>query len=66
MGGGRSLQPFHDAGLIDRWELFVMPLLLGAGVPLFTQREQPPDLLVLTTCRAHKKGIVELHYEPAG
>lgn len=65
MGGGWSLQPFHDAGLIDRWELFVMPVLLGEGVPLFPRREHALESLVLTTCRSHKKGIVEVHYEPA-
>ena len=66
MGGGRSLQPFHEAGLIDRWELFVMPVLLGQGVPLFAHSDHALESLELTTCRAHKKGIVELHYEPAG
>lgn len=63
MGGGRSIQPFERAGLIDRWELFVMPIRLGAGIPLF--REAPTKPLNLVKLERHPLGVVELWYEPA-
>ena len=65
MGGGQSLRPFHDANLIHRWELFIIPTLLGDGIPLFPKRKPSDNSLVLVKCKKHKRGIVELHYEPA-
>jgi dihydrofolate reductase len=35
VGGGKLQQAFLDAGALDRLDLFVVPVLLGTGVPLF-------------------------------
>ena len=64
MGGGQSLAAFHAADLVDRWELYIIPTLLGAGLPLF-----PPDGPATETLRplrtqAFANGVVELCYEP--
>ncbi len=35
LGGGRLQQAFLDRGALDRLELFVVPVVLGRGLPLF-------------------------------
>ena len=66
MGGGLSMAPFHAAGLVDRWELGVMPVLRGEGIPLFPKHPRGLESLRLTRCRSLKNGIIEAWYEPAG
>jgi len=64
MGGGKSIEPFERLGLIDRWELTIVPIRLGAGIPLF---RSDAGLLVgcrLTRVGALPMGMVELHYQP--
>ena len=64
MGGGESIRPFHQAGLVDRWEIFLIPILLGDGVPLFPPGGPGPAKLRPTHSRTYSNGIVELRYEP--
>lgn len=61
MGGGRSAQPFLDAGLVDELQLDVIPVTLGRGLPLF-QRDAKPHRLSLVECRSFETGIVRLRY----
>jgi len=35
VGGGQTVRAFLDLGAIDEIELYVMPVILGAGLPLF-------------------------------
>lgn len=64
MGGGESLASFDEHGLIDRWELAVMPVLLGEGVPLFPRRARPVTPLRLVRSRALGNGVLQVEYEP--
>jgi dihydrofolate reductase len=64
MGGGASLDAFRAAGCIDRWELAVMPVLLGAGTPLFPRHSRGLEGLRLTEHKAYRNGVVGLTYEP--
>ena len=64
IGGGLSIAPFHRAGLVDRWELSIIPKLLGAGIPLFPRRTGGVERLRLTHSRPLKSGIIEAWYEP--
>jgi dihydrofolate reductase len=65
MGGGRSIAPFHEAGLVDRWELAIMPILLGEGIPLFPSGGRRALAgLRLTHSRVLNNGVVEVWYEP--
>jgi dihydrofolate reductase len=65
IGGGLSIDAFHQHGLVDRWELSIIPVLLGDGIPLFPKHSRGLAGLKLTHSRALKDGIVEVHYEPA-
>jgi len=64
MGGGESIRPFAEAELVDRWELFVIPVLLGDGVPLFPAGDPTGFDLTPTRTETYDNGIVELWYEP--
>ena len=60
--GGAALQAsFLDAGALDQLEIFVIPLLLGLGVPLFAELSGPRPATLLGT-RTLDKGMVHLCY----
>lgn len=61
MGGGKTIRGFMDLGAVDRIELFVMPLLLGDGIPLF-QRSPQRASLKLEASKAFPSGVVQLSY----
>jgi dihydrofolate reductase len=48
--------------LIDEYWLFVNPIVLGAGIPLFTNIAQRAQLTLLSS-KAFSSGVVCLHYE---
>lgn len=60
-GGARSVRPFLDLNLVDRLELFVIPVLLGDGIPLF-ERSTKRVPLELETAEPRTKGVLELVY----
>lgn len=60
VGGGELARSFFDRDLVDEIQLFVHPILLGSGVPLFPPR--PGELRWrLLRSRAFPNGLVELH-----
>ena len=65
MGGGISIASFHEAGLVDRWELTIIPILLGNGVPLFPPHSRGFDSVRLVRSRALEAGLLEAWFEPA-
>lgn len=65
IGGGESILAFHRAGLIDRWEIFVAPILLGDGIPLFPKNDAGLLHLRLRSLKHYEKtGFIEAWYEP--
>jgi dihydrofolate reductase len=48
-------------GLIDGYWLFVNPIILGQGVPLFEENKEKTKLALVTTKRFNS-GVVELNY----
>jgi dihydrofolate reductase len=63
-GGGTLFRSLLDAGLVDTVEVAVVPVLLGAGVPLL-----PPGAttkLVLADQKTLPSGIVALSYSVPG
>lgn len=61
VGGGRTVDAFLERRAVDRLELYVMPVLFGAGVPLFPG-PGPTGGLVRESVRAMPRGVVELIY----
>jgi dihydrofolate reductase len=60
VGGGRLAQSFRARGLITDLIVSVMPVVLGAGVPLFAPGEPTP--LELVSSEAFPGGVVQSHY----
>jgi dihydrofolate reductase len=61
IGGVEIARDCFRAGVIDELALCIHPLLLGKGVPLFLELDQPVDL-ELTECRTLEHGCVALTY----
>ncbi len=64
VGGGAVVSQFRQAGLIDEYEIFVHPVLLGDGIPLFAAGLPQEDLRLAQT-RSYASGLVQLHYVKA-
>jgi dihydrofolate reductase len=64
LGGPGTVRAFYRLGLIDRLEILVLPLLLGAGKPLFPLGGNE-DRLVLLEHVAYPDGTVKLCYDTA-
>ncbi len=62
VGGGGVASQFAEAGRLDEVHVTVVPVVLGAGKPLF-ERRLPGDAMRLTGTRAFRNGMVELRYE---
>jgi dihydrofolate reductase len=59
-GGGTTFRSLLDAGVVDRVELSVIPVLLGGGVPLVREGRRWP--LQFKDSRTFPSGIVSLTY----
>lgn len=61
VGGAKLAASFFNAGLIDELMLFVIPVLLGDGMPLFggLSRREPLSLLNVVS---YPDGVAQLHY----
>ena len=62
VGGGNVASQYADAGLLDRVEVTVVPVVLGDGKPLFDRARSGPPLQLVST-RPFANGMVELRYE---
>jgi dihydrofolate reductase len=60
-GGAKSARPFLERSLVDRLELYVIPVLLGNGLPLF-ERSNTRTALRLETVKPRAKGVLEVVY----
>jgi dihydrofolate reductase len=60
-GGGLLFHSLLDAGLVDKVEVAVMPVLLGGGIPLFPPPAKQTKLK-LVNHKLFKTGIVALEY----
>jgi dihydrofolate reductase len=48
-GGAKAIQQYLGAGLIDEFQVHVVPRMLGGGARLFDNLEQLPELELLRT-----------------
>ncbi len=63
-GGATFARSLASLDLVDLYRLYVYPVVLGAGLPLFTELAKPRPLR-LTSCRSFKSGVLALEYRPA-
>ncbi|PRQ03823.1 dihydrofolate reductase family protein [Enhygromyxa salina] len=63
LDGGNLIRQALDAGLVDELIVSVVPVILGAGAPLFAgvERRQP---LTLESSAVLEDGLVQLRYRP--
>ncbi len=61
MGGGGVIASFLDADEIDEFVIHVVPIFIGAGIPLIAPRHRSIRLRLLSV-RSFPDGIVRLHY----
>jgi dihydrofolate reductase len=62
VGGADLATQFLEAGILTRIDLFVIPVLLGEGIPAFAN--QQTHALELIDSQAYPKGIVRMSYRP--
>ena len=62
VGGGSLVKQLIELGVLDELRIFVVPTLLGKGIPLFDQVNSFRFFTLLETI-TYAKGVVELHYD---
>jgi dihydrofolate reductase len=63
-GGARFAQSLVRHGLVDKYHLLIHPVVLGRGLALFSELEEPRDLTPLRTI-TFESGAVARVYRPA-
>ena len=71
VGGANLAEQFRVAGMIDEYQVFVIPVILGQGIPLFGgggdgDGVANPTPLRLAATQTYGGGIVMLRYCPQG
>jgi dihydrofolate reductase len=61
VGGGDLIQQFIDQQMIDEFRLFVHPIILGSGIPLFLRNSERTNL-TFEGSHAFPCGLIELRY----
>ena len=62
VGGGATARYLMEKGMLDEIRLFVMPVVLGEGIPLFTGVKNQINLNS-SRGKVHENGVVEVFYE---
>ncbi|HEX6740054.1 MAG TPA: dihydrofolate reductase family protein [Vicinamibacteria bacterium] len=62
MGGGGLIASFLDAGEIDAFDIHVIPVFIGEGIPLVAPRHRDIELH-LRASRKYPDGVVRLRYD---
>lgn len=62
VGGGSLVKQLVELGMLDELRMFVVPTILGKGIPLFDEVNSFRFFTLLETI-TYAKGVVELHYD---
>ena len=65
VGGAGIASTFMQLGLIDEYRLYIHPVILGGGKPMFPQLRDPINLQLVET-HPFGSGVVLLRYHRAG
>jgi len=63
LGSANLASYLLQAGLIDEYQLTVVPIVLGEGKPLFQKAHERQNMR-LQKLRALRSGCIQLHYKP--
>ena len=61
VGGGEIIRLLHDAGLIDKYMIATIPVMLGQGIELFPNINREQKLVV--TYNQNYEELIMTHYE---
>jgi dihydrofolate reductase len=61
MGGSEIIAAFLDQDAIDEFIISIVPIFIGEGIPLMTDRHRNVPLNLLTV-KQFPDGVVQLHY----
>ena len=64
LSGADLAASFRALGLVDEYRIYVHPVLIGRGKPLFSPTDAKADLRLVET-RIFRSGVVMLHYRRA-
>jgi dihydrofolate reductase len=59
--GGVTISKFLNAGLVDRMIISLIPVVLGSGIPLFSQINNDKWCSLISS-QAYSNGLVQLEY----
>jgi dihydrofolate reductase len=62
-GSGELARRLSDADLLDRYNLLVFPVLLGAGKSVFSRADRDQQKLALRESAAYANGVVKVVYD---
>ena len=62
-GSAELARTLSDADLIDRYNLLVFPVLLGAGKSLFSRADRDKQRLRLRKSATYANGVAKLIYD---
>lgn len=65
VGGSALAASFRAEGLVTEYVLSVIPVILGAGIPLFAM-PGPRESLTLVASQSYESGVVQLTYLSGG
>lgn len=61
--GGKTIHSFMRENLIDEWTITRIPIMLGAGIPLFDNTLEKETSLVHIATRVFSNGLVQSTYK---
>lgn len=61
-GGAETVFELMKTGIIDKFVISIIPVILGSGISLF-KSGSPEHKLKLTGCKSFNSGLVQLFYE---
>ena len=65
VGGAHLAASLMRLGLIDEYRLYVHPVILGSGTPMFPPLDNPISLRLVET-HPFNSGVFLLRYQPMG
>jgi dihydrofolate reductase len=63
VGGGQIMAQFLSVGEVDSIEMSIVPVAVGAGIPMYASRQSMQRSYTLFDCSSTQGGVARLRYE---